>query len=212
MGILLTPVRPADRLLTLFQNGRSIEEYVEEFLELSYLRAWNEETLKSVFWYGLEDHLYQQVPAATIPCSLAQYIDFMSPDIGLILILVQYKAALLANETSAQSHPLNTLALQLVHENQYPIDYSYNSKTITKEMDKNQKDNHGESLKAHFDLQNKRQCYSTLNRTTKLANYLLIKQFKERQILSKYRLSDNDLELEKARRRQTWDSERSEDL
>ncbi len=44
---------------------------------------------------------------------------------------IQYKA-LLANETSAESHPLNTLALQLVHKTQLLTDYSYNPKTIIK--------------------------------------------------------------------------------
>ncbi len=45
---------------------------------------------------------------------------------------------------------------------------------------------------------------ASLNRTTTFANYLLIKPFKERQILSKYRLSDHDLEIERGRHRQTW--------
>ncbi len=82
---------------------------------------------------------------------------------------VQYKA-LLANETSAESHPLNTLALQLVHKTQLLTDYSFKPKTI-KDIDTNLKDTHDESLKIQFDLQNKLQCYSTLNRTTKCANY-----------------------------------------
>ncbi len=121
---------------------------------------------------------------------------------------VQYKA-LLANETSAESHPLNTLAHQLVHKTQLLTDYSLKPKTITKEIDTNLKDTHDESLQIQFDLQNKLQCYSTLNRTTKFANYLLIKPFKERQILSKYRLNDHDLEIERGRHRQTW-SEREQ--
>ncbi len=110
----------------------------------------------------------------------------------------QYKA-LLANETSAKSHPLNTLAHQLVHKTQLLTDYSFNPKTI-KDIDTSLKDTHDESLKIQFDLQNKLQCY----RTTTFANYLLIKPFKERQILSKYRLSDHDLEIERGRHRQTW--------
>ncbi|ROL50851.1 Multidrug and toxin extrusion protein 1 [Anabarilius grahami] len=35
MGIILTPVNSADLLITCFQDGRPIENYVEEFLELS---------------------------------------------------------------------------------------------------------------------------------------------------------------------------------
>ncbi len=74
--------------------------------------------------------------------------------------------------------------LQLVNKTQLLTDYSFTPKTIIKEIDTS----HDESLKIQFDLQNKLQCYSTLNRTTKFANYLLIiKPFKERQILSKYR-------------------------
>ncbi len=83
-------------------------------------------------------------------------------------------------------------------------DYSFTPRTIIKEIDTNLKDTHDESLKIQFDLQHKLQCYSTLNRTTTFANYLLIKPFKERQILSKYRLSDHDLEIERGRHRQTW--------
>ncbi len=128
--------------------------------------------------------------------------------INLILIRIQYKA-LLANETSAESHPLNTLAHQLVHKTQLLTDYSFTPRTIIKEIDTNLKDTHDESLQIQFDLQNKLQCYSTLNRTTTFANYLLIKPFKERQILSKYRLSDHDLEIERGRHRQTW-SEREQ--
>jgi len=57
----------------------------------------------------------------------------------------QYKDLLgLANETSVEYYPLNTLT-------HLPIDFSYNPKTI-KEIDKNLKDNHDESLEAHFDF------------------------------------------------------------
>jgi len=47
---------------------------------------------------------------------------------------VQYKA-LLANK----NHPLNTLALLLVHQTILPIDQSYNPKTIIKEIQKKTK-------------------------------------------------------------------------
>ncbi len=56
---------------------------------------------------------------------------------------IQYKA-LLANETSAESHPLNTLAHQLVHKTQLLTDYSFTPKTIIKEIDTNLKDTHDE--------------------------------------------------------------------
>ncbi len=51
---------------------------------------------------------------------------------------VQYKA-LLANETSAESHPLNTLAHQLVHKTQLLTDYSFKPKAIIKDIDTNLK-------------------------------------------------------------------------
>ncbi|ROL43111.1 hypothetical protein DPX16_14823 [Anabarilius grahami] len=77
MGILLTSVKPADRLLCLFQDGRSIEDYVGEFLEISHLVSWNDDTLKTVFWCGLDDHLYQQVPVAATTCSQVQYVEYV---------------------------------------------------------------------------------------------------------------------------------------
>ncbi len=132
---------------------------------------------------------------------------FSSGITSINLILIQSNI----NETSAESHPLNTLALQLVHKTQLLTDYSFKPKNIIKEIDKNLKDSHDESLKIQFDLQNKLQCYSTLNRTTTSVNDLLIQPFKERQILSKYRVSDHDLEIERERHRQTW-SEREQGI
>ncbi len=95
---------------------------------------------------------------------------FSSGITSINLILIQSNI----NETSAESHPLNTLALQLVHKTQLLTDYSFKPKNIIKEIDKNLKDSHDESLKIQFDLQNKLQCYSTLNRTTTFVNDLLI--------------------------------------
>ncbi len=48
---------------------------------------------------------------------------------------IRYKA-LLANETSAESHPLNMLTLQLVHKTQLFADYSFNPKPLLKKLTK----------------------------------------------------------------------------
>ncbi len=134
-------------------------------------------TLSGRLFQSLEAKLWKKIEIHKRCVQFWHHLHQSDPD------SIQYKA-LLANETSA--------------------DYSFNPKTIIKEIDKNIKDTHDESLKIHFDLQNKLQFYSTLNRNTKFANYLLIKTYKERQILSKYWLSDHDLEIERRRNRQTW--------
>jgi len=70
-----------EKLLTITQDGRSIESYVEEFLQLTHQVDWNDDSLKIVFWSGLSNHLFLLAPPATTTGSLAQYID-------LVLILV----------------------------------------------------------------------------------------------------------------------------
>jgi len=68
MGILLTP---AHSLFNIFQDGQVIEEYVASFLELSAGVSWSDDVLKTVFWLGLDNHLYQQAPAAAVPGTLS---------------------------------------------------------------------------------------------------------------------------------------------
>ncbi|XDV36810.1 hypothetical protein PO909_006531 [Leuciscus waleckii] len=75
MGVLRTLVNPANRLVTCFQDGRKIEEYVEKFLEIFHEVNWADDVLKTVFWYGLDDHLHQQALAAVIPGTFTQYLD-----------------------------------------------------------------------------------------------------------------------------------------
>ncbi len=55
-------ILPENALLTIIQDGRSIEDYVEEFLVLAEGVAWREGTLKTIFWGGLDNHLYQLMP------------------------------------------------------------------------------------------------------------------------------------------------------
>ncbi len=63
-------------LLTVFQDGRPIEDYVEEFLDLSYRVSLNERALKTIFWGRLDDLIYQQMPAFDTICSLERYIEY----------------------------------------------------------------------------------------------------------------------------------------
>lgn len=58
LSTLFTPIDSAVHLFSLSQNGRPIKEYVKEFLELSFNVPWNDNTLKTVFWTGLDDSLF----------------------------------------------------------------------------------------------------------------------------------------------------------
>ncbi|ROL54949.1 hypothetical protein DPX16_0123 [Anabarilius grahami] len=44
-----TPVSAADRLIGLLQDGRSLERYVEEFVELAYVTNWPDACLNALF-------------------------------------------------------------------------------------------------------------------------------------------------------------------
>ncbi len=77
MHRMSSTIDPATVLLSITQDGRPIEYYVEEFLQLANQVPWNDGTLKVVFWTGLNDHLYLLAPAATTPGSLAQYIEYV---------------------------------------------------------------------------------------------------------------------------------------
>ncbi len=67
---------PLTSLLKVFQDGHPIEDYVEEFLNISKRVPWKERTLKIIFWGGLDDHIYQQMPASATICSMERYIDY----------------------------------------------------------------------------------------------------------------------------------------
>ncbi|ROL51072.1 hypothetical protein DPX16_14603 [Anabarilius grahami] len=71
-----SPITSEDLLLSLAQDGHPLEDYVEEFLELSHLVSWNNGTLKTCFWSGLYDRLFQPLPVGDTTCILAQYIDY----------------------------------------------------------------------------------------------------------------------------------------
>ncbi|ROL47653.1 hypothetical protein DPX16_13368 [Anabarilius grahami] len=51
----LTPTSAAEQLVGLFQVGRSLERYMEEFVELAYLTDWSEAHLIALFLDGLDE-------------------------------------------------------------------------------------------------------------------------------------------------------------
>ncbi|ROL46863.1 hypothetical protein DPX16_20515 [Anabarilius grahami] len=50
-----TPVSAADRLIGLLQDGRSLERYVEDFVELAFLTNWSDACLNTLFLEGLDE-------------------------------------------------------------------------------------------------------------------------------------------------------------
>ncbi|KAK9962709.1 hypothetical protein ABG768_008063 [Culter alburnus] len=77
MGILLTPIDPADLLLSISQDHHPIEEYIEKFLELAAQVSWNDATIKTILWTDLDDPVFKQLPSAVTTCSLKRYIDYI---------------------------------------------------------------------------------------------------------------------------------------
>ncbi|ROL55100.1 hypothetical protein DPX16_0795 [Anabarilius grahami] len=50
------PCTPSDRLCGFLQDGRSLERYVEEFVELAYLANWPDAPLNGCFLAGLDEN------------------------------------------------------------------------------------------------------------------------------------------------------------
>lgn len=76
MSLFLTPNNPANQLISIFQHGCSIEEYVQDFLEVSNQVPWNDSSMKIMFWCSLDDNLYNLIPATATTCSLESHIDY----------------------------------------------------------------------------------------------------------------------------------------
>jgi len=76
-GYLPHSLRPSRSASLHPQDHHPSEDYVEEFFDLVYLVAWNDGALNTLFWTGLEDALFRQVPATATTCSLARYIDYV---------------------------------------------------------------------------------------------------------------------------------------
>ncbi|XP_051739323.1 uncharacterized protein LOC127506679 [Ctenopharyngodon idella] len=50
-----TSMSAADRLIGLLQDGRSLERYMEEFVELAFLTNWSDASLNTLFLDGLDE-------------------------------------------------------------------------------------------------------------------------------------------------------------
>uniref|UniRef100_A0A4W5RDT1 ribonuclease H n=1 Tax=Hucho hucho TaxID=62062 RepID=A0A4W5RDT1_9TELE len=115
---------------------------------------------------------------------------------------LQFKA-LQTQELSPETSPLSQLVLDLTNQ----ADTSTASKEripINKIMNQS-KDSYLQHWKNETKSQSRLNCYLTLNREYELADYLYsVRDTKQRQILTKYRLSDHRLAIETGRHKKTW--------
>lgn len=115
---------------------------------------------------------------------------------------LQFKA-LQAQELSPETSPLSQLVLDLTNQ----ADTSTASKEripINKIMNQS-KESYLQYWKNETKSQSRLNCYLTLNREYELADYLYsVRDTKQRQILTKYRLSDHRLAIETGRHKKTW--------
>ncbi len=68
-------MHPEDFLLTIIQDCRPIEDYVEEFFVWTEGVVSKERTLKTIFWDGLDDFLYHLMSTSYSSWSLGCYIE-----------------------------------------------------------------------------------------------------------------------------------------
>lgn len=88
---------------------RPLEDYVEEFLYLSHHVPWNDNTLKSCFWSGLDDHLLMVMQAGNSICTLQQYIDYALWLVGPTQGLSTQRTSSHRSPTSVQPQPPRTI-------------------------------------------------------------------------------------------------------
>ena len=112
-----------------------------------------------------------------------------SPLIQMVWRLTQTNVTNQTNPTNHQPQDLNTIA-ETIRPNQVINTEKQNYLSYWTETTKNQ---------------NKLQCYLALNRKYTLADYLsTVTNTKHRKTLTRYRLSNHSLAIEKGRHRQTW--------
>lgn len=58
------------------QNGRSLEEYVEEFLEHYHNACWDNETLKQLFWNIMDGIISQMLLLREDHLPFIEFIDY----------------------------------------------------------------------------------------------------------------------------------------
>lgn len=72
-GLLMFPsagVHPVDQLFSLYQDVCPLEDFVEQFLELSHHMPLNDGMLKVCFWSGLDNPISQLMPMEEASCAL----------------------------------------------------------------------------------------------------------------------------------------------
>lgn len=69
-------VHPVDQLFSLYQDVCPLEDFVEQFLELSHHMPLNDGMLKVCFWSGLDNPISQLMPMEEASCALTQYTDY----------------------------------------------------------------------------------------------------------------------------------------
>ncbi|KAL0183730.1 hypothetical protein M9458_019426, partial [Cirrhinus mrigala] len=68
---------PLKKLCSIYQRGRNIEAYVEEFLLYCHLVSGDDVMLKDCFWSGLDLDISLNLPDEDPGWTLAQYVDFV---------------------------------------------------------------------------------------------------------------------------------------
>lgn len=119
--------------------------------------------------------------------------------------------ALNTQELNPTKSPLCQLVLKLTNPltttntHQAQTSTASEPRICVKTAIKQEKENYLEHWKNQTTSQSRMNFYLTLNREYKLAEYLLsVRDAKQRQILTKYRLSDHTLAVETGRHRKTW--------
>lgn len=69
-------LHPEDWIMELIQEGRPVEDYMEDFFDLCHRVPWNDNSLKSCFWSGLDNHLLVIMAIGYSSCLLQQHIDY----------------------------------------------------------------------------------------------------------------------------------------
>ncbi|KAL0176455.1 hypothetical protein M9458_028785, partial [Cirrhinus mrigala] len=60
----------------IFQNGRQLEDYVEEFINTCHHASCDDICLKGGFWCGLDDNIRFVLPRGDVHWTLNDYINF----------------------------------------------------------------------------------------------------------------------------------------
>ena len=95
---------PIYTLCSIFQNGRSIEDYVSEFLTYCHLAPLDDAKVKDCFWMGLDQEVSFYLPDVDPECTLAQYLDFVLLFCGSLFTVGEAEPALHASPAKPARH------------------------------------------------------------------------------------------------------------